>query len=115
MHKRDSHNRKQWVLVVAPVLDECENSYMVLSFPFGLYTSPVPMQCEYLPTAYVVWEKVMFLHSTLCHSIHSGGGWVGRCVQGGCHTSPSPRDTVKKRSVHILLECILVYHKFCFK
>ena len=57
----------------------------------------------------------------VCHSVHKGGfASGGICIQGGLHPGdlyprglgrPPPqqilRDTVNKRAVHILLECIL--------
>ena len=51
--KRDWHNRKQWVLVPVPVLDQCEHFQMALYFPFSTCTGPGPMQYEYTTTPQV--------------------------------------------------------------
>ena len=73
--------------------------------------------------------KVMFLHLSVSHSVHSWGGVLGASapVHAGMHTPRDqsararPRkeqctlgDTGNKRAVRILLECILVIQKFHF-
>ena len=53
--EQDWYNRKQLVLVPAPVSDQCEHFYMILDFPFGPCTShgPVPLQCKYTICVYL--------------------------------------------------------------
>ena len=93
----------------------------------------VCLQCSYLRPANEVLGKVMFLH--LCvilftgvsasGGLHAGVCIRGVCIQGDLHpggsasrrgsasrgwADPSPQalqDTVNKRAVHIILECIL--------
>ena len=74
-----------------------------------------------LPTAYVVWGRLYF-HEYL--SVYRGAGWwpAQGCVSGGGLSGGErgggsayfPRDTVNRRSVRILLECILVADMFIF-
>ena len=64
--------------------------------------------------------KVMFLHLSVSHSVHKGGGCLPQCMLGytprsrhppGADTPPAQcmqGDTGNKRAVRILLECILV-------
>ena len=75
----------------------------------------------YLPPVNEVWGKVMFLH--LCVILFRGVltsqhasqvTWPGGvCPQEGFGRPPTPDgilwDTVKKRTVRMLLECILVF------
>ena len=60
--------------------------------------------------------KVMFLHLSVSHSVHGRGGGVPGQVHPQAGTLPgryiTPAsacwDTVNKRAVRILMECILV-------
>ena len=67
---------------------------------------------EYLPPANEVWGKVMFLHLPVI--LFTGGGGVLHAFRGLGRSPPlrALRDMVNKRSVRILLECILVVQMF---
>ena len=79
----------------------------------------------FLPLTNEVWGNVMFSQVFVCP--HGGGGWLPSMHhwshnQGGSAQPPrmqtpldadhDPRDTVNKRAVRILLECILVLKTF---
>ena len=62
---------------------------------------------SFLPPANEVWGKVMFLHLSVILFT------VGFVFQHAMEQTPLPRilqDTVNKRAVRILLECILAIH-----
>ena len=83
---------------------------------------------EFLPPANEVWGKVIFLQTSVILSgggvLHLKGGlhpgrvyiqWGG-CLHPGGWADPPPqalRDTVNKRAVRVLLECILVSSTPC--
>ena len=68
-------------------------------------------------SAYEVWGKVMFSQASVT-SVHTSGfclwreGGRGLCMEG-TDPPPSRRDTANRRSVHILLECILLHFCVC--
>ena len=65
---------------------------------------------EYLPPANEVWGKVMFLHLPVI--LFTGGGGVLHSAGWADPPLRALRDMVNKRSVRILLECILVVQMF---
>ena len=86
----------------------------------------LPLAAIFLPPANEVWGKVIFLHLSVI--LFTGGGGVSGQVPPGRYTHPpagtplpppgryTPSnacwDTVNKRAIRILLECILVYDLF---
>ena len=89
----------------------------------------------YLPPANEVWGKVIFSQACVKNSVHRGvpgpgggllPGWGsaprgvawsrrGCLFPGGAGWWRPPPGHLLLRAVHILLECILVWHNFCRK
>ena len=91
--------------------------YRKLTNILEIHYNPIRVPTSFLPPANEVWGKVIFLHLSVI--LFTGGTYLGRYPPGQVHplagTPPLGRytcsacwDTVNKRAVRILLECILV-------